>query len=103
MQEQKRGVDVPDEPGAAVREGAVLPPRTEMVAAADTLPARPDDREVVLPDEHVLRLAAEAIAQVGVVNVTPVKAHTFFSETDGPCGYVEYGHGSCAAEDTYLE
>lgn len=103
MQEQKRGVHAPDEPGTAVREGAVLPPGTKMVAAADTLPACPDDREVVLPDEHVLRLAAEAITQVGIVNVAVVEAHTFSGEADRSCGHVEYDRESRVAEDTYLE
>lgn len=47
----------PDEPRAAVSEGAVLFPRTEMLAATDAFPASAHDGEVRLTCEKVLSFA----------------------------------------------
>lgn len=62
-------MDVPNEPSTAVGNGAVLPPRTEVLAAADALPTSAYDRKVELPEQNMLLLASEAVSEIGLVDV----------------------------------
>lgn len=73
---------VPDEPGTAIRDSAILPPRAEMMPASDALPAGADDREVVLPNEHMLALAPETVSKVRFMEVPVVEAKTFASKAN---------------------
>lgn len=53
-----------------------------MMPATNALPARTENGEVVLPDEHVFRLAPQAVAQVCVVEVPVMQAKALPCEPD---------------------
>lgn len=56
------------------------------MTAADGLPAGTHDGEVMLPTKELLRLASEAIPEVGLMDVTVMQSKTFPAEADGPLG-----------------
>lgn len=62
--------DTPKKPCAGVGSGPILAPRTEVVAAGETLPARPPARHAeVLAEEQSFGLAAVTVAEVRQVDV----------------------------------
>lgn len=73
---------VPEKPCPAIRIGAVLFPRTEVMTAADALPAGAHDWEVVLTAEELLRLATETVPEVRFVDVPIVEAQALLREAN---------------------
>lgn len=75
-------VRVPEKPRPAISIGAVLFPRTEVVPAADALPAGAHDREIMLTAEELLWLATKAVPKIRLVDVPIMETQTLLGEAN---------------------
>lgn len=53
------------------------------MATTNAFPTCANDREVVLPYEHMFRLTSESIAQVGIVDIAIMQSEAFSSKANG--------------------